>query len=471
MERRFKTYSFVIAVALALATMFTVSGCGDDYLASENDISKIEQYIFVMPDRFSGMPYIHSNPVNTLYIDTNETVKFWAAYTINGTFIPSDSADKHYINHSWTIEGEEYNISPLRYSFKTPGYRQGVLQTVDMFLDTMRDTIHIFVNTPISISLIAPVNGYNQASPRYDSEVEMHWSISGLDPWETSSCTLFASYYKDSVWDHSLGYVDCQEYARIVGPYFNDSLMEILEENPEKDSSATIYWAMKATFRANGFEESDSTEIFRFSTLYMHEDSSVIIIPVKHENYRKTEVFSRVVITSRQGDTLLVKDITYSPTTVTAKVAPQTGLHIYVQELNKKEFQPESLTVDAPRGAKTVVDTIMLQDRIQPQVEPYIFVGEESLETAVKDDSLYFYALDNGTGIEKIIISADSNIIAHVYEAPFIKFHAPCKKPCKIRLYIEDYAHNSNPKVYWNYVPDATKPTLSGPFSEIEADL
>lgn len=473
MDRHFKTYSFVLAAALALAAMFTVSGCGEDYLVSEDDVAYFEQYIFVLPDRFAGIPYVYSKPVNTLYIDTNETVKFWAVYKVNGAFLPSDSADKHYISHSWTIDGEEYNISPLRFSFKTPGYRLGILQTVDMFMDTLRDTIHIFVNTPISISPVAPVNGYNQVDVGYDGEVELHWNISGLDPWETSSCNLFASLYKDSVWDHSLGYVDCQEYAKIFGPFLKDSLMDILEEDPERDTSATIYWAIKATFRAEGgFVETDSTEILSFSTLYLREDSSVIVIPIKHEDYRKTDVFTRVVITNRQGDTLFIKDMTYSPSIVSAKVTPQTGLHIYVQELSKEEFQPESLTVDASRGAKTIVDTIKLQDRIQPQVAPHIFIRDGAIKTAIKEDSLYFYTIDNGTGINlnKIVVTADSNIISHAFDDTFIKFKVPCKKTCKIRLYVEDYAHNSNPKVYWSYTPDATKPTLEGPFSELGAD-
>jgi hypothetical protein len=472
MDRRHKTYCYVLAAVLALAAMFAVSGCGDDYLVSENNVSNLKQHIFVLPDRYSGQPYLFSVPVKTVYLDTNETVKFWAAYSISETYMTSDSADKHYINHSWTIEGEEYNISPLRFSFKTPGYRQAILQTVDLLMDTLRDTLNIYVNTPISISLIAPVNGYNQVKPNSSSEVEIRWSLSGLDPWETSLCNVYASFDPKEVWNHNLGFVDCNEDARFVGSFIEDSLQEYLDEHPEKDTSVTIFWGMRAAFHASeGFVEADSTEIFHFSTLFLHEDSSVVTIPIVYEDYRKTKVSTHVIITDNMGDTLFVHDEKTAPSTVSAKVAPQTGLHIYVQERSLREFQAEPTIVNTSPGAQTLLDTIKMQDRVQPQIAPrsIIEIGSDINAGAITGDTVYFYALDNGSGINqnRITVTADSDTLDHVFEEPFIKFKTPCKKICKVRIYAEDYAHNSSPKLYWNFIPDASRPTFIGPYSEL----
>ena len=79
------------------------------------------------------------------------------------------------------------------------------------------------------------------------------------------------------------------------------------------------------------------------------------------------------------------------------------------------------------------------------------------------------YALDNGSGINqnRITVTADSDTLDHVFDEPFIKFKTPCKKICKVRIYAEDYAHNSSPKLYWNFIPDASKPSFTGPYSEL----
>lgn len=471
MGKRYWTYTYVLAAAAALAAMFSVSGCGEDNLVSESSTPILRQHIFVLPDRISGQPYNYSTPTNTIYLDTNETVKFWAVYSINGAYISSDTADHHFLSHSWTIEGEEYNISPLRFSFKTPGYKLGILQTVDQFLDTLRDTLHIFVNSPIGLSLIAPVNGYNQAKPDDDSEVEIRWSINGLDPWEAFSCHVYASFNKNDVWRRDLGSVNCLEDARFIGPFLTDSIMRQLAKHPEQDTSVTIYWGMTAKFyTADGFEETDTTEIFHFSTLFLHEDSSVISIPVIYEDQHSGALYTRVVITNNQGDTLHIEDRQTNPSIVRVKVTPQSGIRIYAQELNRTEFVAEPDTINALPGV-LITDSIRFLDKTQPQVSPRtkVISATQTNSGAITNDTIYFYALDDGSGINphKIFVTMNNDTIPHLYQDPFIKFKTPCEIACKIRVYVEDYAHNASPRVYWKFDPTETNPTFTGPFSEL----
>ena len=475
MKRRFRTYTSVLAAAAASAVMFSVSGCGENSLASEDNIPMLVQHMFVISDRFSGQPYQYTSPTKTVYLDTNESVKFCAAYLINNSYMHSDTASNHYLNHSWIIEGEEYNISPLRFSFKTPGYRQGILQTIDLFLDTLRDTLNIFVNTPISLSLIAPANGYNQVKPDSDGEVQIRWDLKGLDPWEMHECNLYASFSENDVWTKNLGVVDCFENARFVGPFLRDSLRTFLQNYPERDTTETIYWGMTAKFfTADGFEEIDTTDIFHFSTLYLHEDSSVINIPIGYKDYQEGAIVTQVIITDTKGDTVLVKNKQTIPSTVRAKIAPQTGLRIYAQELFLKEFQAEPVTVNTSPGALTTVDTIWFQDKVQPQVLPFASIQDnlEPNDAAISGDTISFYALDNGTGInkDKIIVSTEKDTLSFLYEEPFIKFRTPCLSTCKIRVQVEDYAHNTSPKHYWIFSSTGEHPTLKGPYSETGGD-
>lgn len=471
MEKRYRTYTIVLATAFALAAMFSVSGCSDAIPVSENDTPTLKQHMFVLPDRLTGQPYSYATPTKAVYLDTNETVKFWAAYSINDVYMSSDTADNHFLNHSWTIEDEEYNISPLRFSFKTPGYRMGILQTVDLFSDTLRDTLNIFVNSPIGISIIAPVNGYNQVKPVSNSEVEIRWSISGLDPWEAHSCRIYAAFKKDEVWDHDLGSVNCYEDARFVGPFLTDSLIKYLTEHPEQDTSVTIYWGMIAkSYTDDGFQEADSSEIHHFSTQFLHEDSSVIVIPIAYDSQFLSSLYTQVVITDNKGDTLLVEHKQTNPSTIRVKVAPQTGIRIYAQELNLTEFVAEPETTNAQTGSLTILDTIRFYDKTQPQVAPRTLISHTSgrYGGTIMNDSVYFYTLDNGSGINpmKITVTINNDTILHHYTEPFIKFRAPYENNSKIRIHVEDYAHNASPKVYWKFDRVDSYPKITGPFSE-----
>lgn len=448
--------------AAALGFALSLLACGESHLIQESDKPTLRQHIFVLPDRYAGPPYNYGQAVTTVYLDTNESVKFWAAYTLDGTYITPDASEDHYLNHAWTIEGEEYNISPLRFKFSTPGYRQGVLQTVDLMGDTLRDTVNIYVNTPLSIQLVAPSDGYNQASP-INSEIDIRWEISGIDPWEDSRCNVFASFSKDSVWDHNLGKVDCIEGSRLVGSFISDSLYQYIQKHPEADTSATIYWGVKARLYTNdGFEERDSTSIFHFTTLYLHGDSARVSIPITFEKLpSSTPVFTKVVLTSSTGDTLDMLTSNKAETTLSANVPAQTDINIYITEQKRTEYQQEHIVVTTSPKAKTQVDTVRMKDNVQPQVA----LLERPL---TGNDSLIFYALDQGSGINpnRIHVVMGYDTLEFKYDEPFVAFKNTCIGECFVRVSVEDFARNTSPKVFWKiYNKDSL--SISGPYTEL----
>ena len=469
MNRLHRTF---LAGTFAAIPLLGLLGCGEDYLFSESSVPSLKQHIFVLPDRYTGQPYNYSSsPVSTVYLDTNESVKLWAAYSLDGAYIASDTSDNHYLSHSWNIDGEEYNISPLRFSFSEPGIHYGILQTVDLMGDTLTDTLNIFVNTPLSIRAVAPVNGYNMADPSPDAQVQLSWDISGADPWEHTHCIVFAAYSASEVWESSLGDVDCNDDIKLFGPFVKEDLYEKILKGSKKDTSVNIYWAVMAYATTDkGFREKDSTEIFRFSTRYIRTDSARIDIPVVYEGLHGNEVRMQVVVMNAQGDTL--KEISSkSAETQHMTLAAQTGIRISASESRRTEYTAEEQILNVLPGTYNATDTIRFTDKVQPQValRSGYTVGNEIDYKPLNQDTIYFYALDNGSGINpnKISVTMDADSLLFVYNEPFIKFRNTCRGNCKVRVSVEDYAHNASPKLYWNISMIERTPVFTGPFSEL----
>lgn len=449
-------------VSLTLAAALSLTACGEGATIEQGDVPQLVQHMFVLPDRITGQPYNYGAvPVTTVYLDTNETVKLWAAYSIDNMYLTSDNAEAHYISHSWTIDDETYNISPLRYSFATPGFHRGILKTVDLLGDTLQDTLNIFVNTPISIRAIAPVDGYNLFDPTPGSELDLQWELAGVDPWETARCFVFASFNVEEVWSENIGEVDCFHEAQFIGSFLTKNLFDNIAAGVKPDTSITVYWGIKASLTTSqGFIERDSSKVSRFSTRYIYTKNSRIDIPIVYEDLHKSDVHTVVTITSAQGDTLSIVESSKAPVTLHAYVTAQTGIRINLRDTKKTEFRTGDITLNVQSGTQIQLDTVRFSDKIQPQVA-------QLAPRHNQRDTVIFYALDNGSGInpKRIFVTANADTLEHTYEEPFIKFRNTCASTCKLRISVEDNARNSNPRLYWKLEPDAN--SAEGPFSEM----
>ena len=338
--------------------------------------------------------------------------------------------------------------------------------------DTLIDTLNIFVNTPLSIKSVAPVNGYNMASPEPDAEINLSWNIAGIDPWESSRCHVFASYDIEDVWETDLGEVKCIDDVKLVGPFVKTLLYNDIIAGKANDTTVTVYWGIKAYISTeNGFSEKDSTDIFRFSTHYIKTDSSVLDIPIVYRGIRGNDIHTSILVISAHGDTLEVLDSRIAMATLHTTVTAQSGIRIVAAEKRKTEYTSEEITINVQPGTHVTVDTITFVDQIQPQValRSGVTVSGTTDTSPIEGDSIVFYALDNGSGINpnRIAVTSDTDTLAHVYDEPFIKFRNTCKKTCKLRVSVEDYAHNVSPKLYWNISMEGSEPVFSGPFSEL----
>ncbi len=450
-----------LASILFLSMCLLVS-CGDDSLIRESE-GELHQYVYGVPDRYAGNIVGNFAPLGNLYIEQGQTVRFYAGYSNGEQIYIDETLQQYYGGHSWIIGDEDYNLNTFRHTFNSAGEVVGSLETVDLYGDTLRNEFHIYVNTPNSIELTYPYDGYNQASPELNQQQPLYWTIHGIDPWETALCQVFASYYRDSVWDKPIGYVDCNSYALLTGSLL-DSVAYHENKNVAQDSSFTLYWAIiLQTQIETGKRERDSSSIFHFSTRIL-SDSSTIRIPIVYDRYRDNALLqTQVHLITAKGDTLKTL-VNESPSgTVTAKVEAQTGLKIFIEEMFRKEYAPESTTIDISPYTVLELDTVRLGDAIPPQIAPFA-------PTISIKDSIAFLVYDDGSGINpsklKVVVNRDT--VESDFHTPMLLFKAKCTLACNVKIIGEDYARNPLPQVYWYIENKSNTYTISGPFASEE---
>lgn len=437
-----------------LMLLSLLSSCGEESLFSEEDVSTIEQSIFVVPEDFSGQPFLSGSPAKKTYIDINETAKFWAVYSLDGLYLTQRQASDYIQETLWEIENEFIDHTVIMASFDTPGHRQILLHSTDFLNDTITDTLDVFVNTPIGIELLSPMNKYNLVDPLAEEGVYLSWKISGSDSWENSTCSIFASSVKDSVWDNLIEQNDCSKKVQIEG-----SLVKELD----KDTSLTFYWAVKAAnFVDDGFIEIASSPIYQFSTKFIHSDSAVISIPIKYNSLKEQDIVStQITVVNTLGDTLGVIHQNKPSTTIKFKVKPQPDLHIFLKEKRRTEYSQDSLRIDVPEASLFAMDTVFFYDSIPPQVAPL-------KERILSKDSIRFYALDNGSGIDATRTSyiAGSDTLHANFKNSIISFKNPCIRSCTIQVIAFDNAMNQSPETYWNIEIKTDSTFIYGPFPQ-----
>ena len=468
----------------ALACLFLfVAGCREDALIGPGDIQALQAYMTIGSYSENGKIYI-SPSSDSIYLQQGFRYTFEAKYLVGGHEIRPDSAQEVYRSHFWDLGDDSVNATILEHLFDSAGYYLFVLNTIDYGGDTLKDTAHIFVSTPLSIHLSAPAEG-SSIEPLSDDYVEMNWDISGIDPWEKTSCSIYAAVADDIQLNRASSYFsrptsswlgvldtldplytgDCQNGALLKGPLISEEWLKRNGFNL-RDTSLTVYWGVKATaYTENGFEEY-SSDVSMFNTLFLGGDSSVIQIKPTYESLvTGTSVSTRIVLVSALGDTL--KDFLYdTPKQATSvKVAPQTRLRLYAHETKLTDYEPKTITIDVPEHSIVrLADSIVFTDKIPPKAAPV-------KNDFALSDSIKFYFMDMGSGInptQKKFILADYDTVDVAYESSTLTFANPCRRECKIKIPIPDNARNRNTELFWTMTPFKDSLHIAGPFVQTE---
>ena len=449
-------------------------GCREEALISSTDLQFLQQGILVTTWTENYARY--TKQIDTLYVNQGETVLFSSAYALNGSTLSQDSAINLYDSHHWELDGDTISATSFEYQFDSTGYHFCILKTVDFAGDSLKDTVHIFVGTPLALSLKTPPL---QASiePLSDDYVELDWNISGIDPWEKSQCSIYAAVAegiplsRDTRWIDILDSVsslftnDCKSGTRLKGPLISEKWLQLYNIDL-KDSSLTVYWGVKArVYTENGFEEYASA-VSAFNTLFLEGDSSVIEIKPTYENLvAGTPISSQVILVSAMGDTL--KKVTYDSidSVINIKVMPQSNLQIHAIETLRTDYEATPITVNVPERSKIrLADSIVFTDKVPPKAVP--------VKTALSiDDSIQFYFMDNGSGIganQKKFIIADYDTVGVQYNSSILSFANPCRRECNLKVPIPDNARNRNTELFWTLKFYRDSMYISGPFAPKE---
>ena len=477
----------ILCATLAI-TLLVLCACREDSLISPSDIQVLHQYVSVRPHEWESTLYRPTSS-DSVYIEKNFTYIFTANYFVDGHEISNDSAISLYNSHYWILENDTFNTIYISHSFDSVGYYPCVFSTIDYSGDTLKDTTHIFVGTPLFIRLTTP-NEASGVEPLSDDYIELNWNISGIDSWEKASCALYATVAEQTALNHDslewfrnfitspqnlwldildsvepISINDCKNGMRLKGPLISEKWLR-KKRIDLSDSSLTVYWGVKATaYTENGFEE-HASDISSFNTLFLYVDSSVIQIEPNYENLATgTNVSTRIILVSALGDTL--NKITYDTpgTPLNVKVKPQTGLKIYAYETLQTDYIADPIVLDIPKRTKIrLTDSLTFTDKIPPKAAP-------AKTSFALGDSIRFFLMDNGSGIgsaQKKFIVADFDTVSAVYEAPILTFANPCRRECKIRIPITDNAKNSNEKLFWTMFPGRDSIRITGPFIQTE---
>lgn len=450
-----KMNKFIHPASLALFSLIALLwGCGDSFLFHEEDLATLHQYIYVVSDRASGEPYEHTKYSKNVYLDIDETVRFWSVYAINGKMISASDADEYILGKEWNLEGNHYNSSYIRYSFSTAGKRNVVLSSTDYLNDVSSDTISVYVNTPVAIKLTQPENGYNQVDPNSPEGIHFSWEVSGVDEWETAVCYVYAALSPDEIWDSPLGYTECDDMPHIEGPLFPDL---------PGDSSTSVYWGViVSNYTEDGLIERDTSKIFHFSTRFTSSKMAHVLIPILYEDaWDRNSVFTQIAIIDEDGDTVTTYTNSSRDTIFDYWTVPKKTLTFVIRDLRYDEYEKQVLTVDIPVATEIKTAPVIFRDETAPQVD----VANHAFSSS---DSIRFIVMDNGSGIDSKSIKIESarDSIGFSYNNHLLSFKNNCIFTCFASIHIQDNAQNSGPSVYWKIDPRLDSIYVSGPYSK-----
>ncbi len=453
----------ILSLAIVASAAMSFVSCTDPEIHS-SDVPEITQSIVIVPENFHGDLYKQTSSTGNYYVNVNEKIRICSIYSIDGETISTDRAISYYNTHLWTIDSDKASASSVYYSFNKAGIHNVTFETVDFLGDTLRTQAKVYVNTPTSIALQSPANNYNQVDGDNEKGIELSWAISGIDPWETTRCTIFASYDIDSLWESPLGSVDCMQSVMLQGQLDaittdkGDTINHSLE-------TSTIYWSIRAVTRnENGGSEITYSDIFSFSTKLKTNGTSIIEIPVMSVNNPYPEKSKlRGVILSAAGDTLSTISENKSNTSIKKTLSPQSNIKIVICDESRTEYGCDSTTVNLAPSTKTITDTLYLQDKVKPNMTPVNM--DISTTSPIK-----FFVFDNGSGINasKIQVILNSDTIKASYENNILSFTNTCKDECSLVITAEDYARNKTPNVRWTVKVNDSGIKILGPFAQME---
>lgn len=444
-----------------LALLFFILACGESALYSKKDEQHIQQKIYLVPEYYNGnilLSQYSSTRIKT--IEQNETVKFWPVFSINHQIIYNEHLQNYPFTFYWTFNEKKINTPTFVQNFQDSGSYDAILTTVDMYNDSLFDTVTVQVNIPVQITAQYPADHYNLLDPSDTNGISFFWKISGVDAWEVPKCYFYVSKNPKELWKHLIAEVSCYKPIRLTRFFKSDTILSF------SDTSYSFYWGVQVITDSGTLPtQRDSTTIRTFSTKLQGSDSSIIQIPFSYKNLSPhIETQTRVDLLNAKDSVLKsIMSESSNDTIYFKNIEAQSNLKIKVTSLSLSEYQSDEIYFDIQKSVYLRLDEILLVDTISPEYYPL------TKHIAIKD-SIQFVLHDLGSGInpKSIHLFLGSDSLDYHFDEPILSFTLKdtfsCTTECPLKIKFEDYAKNKSNFNYWTLTVKTDSLHIKGPF-------
>jgi len=432
-------------------------GCGSDPRVESGDIPELETFIHFVPSSFYGTSYLQFASVRSKEIPQGESGRLVAEIRVDKSSITSDYASDYIQNFIWTINGKNYISSSLTQTFPDTGIFDVILKTVDFFNDTLKDTLSLYVTTPLSVLPKSPENGFNGFHAFDSSGMTFTIQTDGINSWQDVVCELYISTQKSSIWKSLYDTIPCNGSYTIPGPFLSGDSTLLA------DTTIAFYWAVAAYVPKTEFEfNMDSSAIQVFYSALVGTDSSHLVIPVRYRSLSSgISPQGTLILQNSSGDTIAKRSLSQNPAVFHFnRISPDTLMTVTVFDTALSEYGKIQQSFTLHPSSYLVLDTLDLLDSTPPIRIP-------AKKRFTYGDSVHFYLYDAGSGISnhsvKVILAGDS--LQYNIHGDILSFIPLCPTQCELAVSFRDYAGNASSPIVWNAKRDGDSLNILGPYN------
>ncbi|MBP5247307.1 MAG: hypothetical protein J6Z31_05545 [Fibrobacter sp.] len=442
---------------ILIGTLLWILGCGDDPRVDGGDIPKLQSYIHFVPSSYYGTSYLQFASVRTKEIPQGESGRLVAEIRVDGSSISSDYASDYIQNFIWMVDDKSYISSSLTQTFPDTGIFDVELKTIDFFNDTLKDTLTLYVTTPLSILPQNPTNGFNTFSAFDSAGMTFEIQTLGINSWQDVVCKLYISLEKSTVWESFYDTIPCNGSYTIPGPFLSGDSTLLA------DTAIAFYWAATAEVPDTELEfNTDTTSIQVFYSALIGTDSSHLVIPIRYRSLASSITpRGTLLLQNSKGDTIAQRSILSNPSAFHfTRISPDTLLTVTVFDTTLSEYGKAVQSFSLSKSSYFVLDTLDLYDSVPPVRIP-------AKSRYAYGDSVQFYLYDGGSGVSQnsITVMLASDTIGYRIHGDVVTFIPRCALQCELAISFRDYAGNPSSSVIWNVKRDGDSLNVLGPYN------
>ena len=393
--------------ALLFLLLFLLVACGDNAIFQSSDTKKITNKFFLVSSKEKDPS--HLRPVDSIFTVPAETLFVRAAAFTENKIIPTNELGEYFFTRYWLFKGFMLNEETIRVT-----WNKSSIDTLCHFsIDLLGDTLQQCINS-----------------------------------WENAKCEIFFNSNSKELWLSKPREVSCTEGLQIAASNFTDS-----------SSNAPIYfWGVRFTTYSNVPEVAYSEpQYFRLAS----PGSSSFVVPIKYDHSKRNH--KEGILKVFQKDSLIDSFSFSQDTTFIIKGLQNDSSYKFLAIENyRTDYQADSLEVKLSPNVITTTDTLILKDKVAPEVIPL-------KNTFNKNDSIKFFAAENGSGLNAlrsaVILLDMKDTVPYVFSKNLISFSFDCESTCNFQIHLEDNAKNKSPSKYWKAKYTDSSIFISGPFN------